>query len=310
MTVATANLFNFLQPPDAFYEFSNIYSQEDWLLKCQWTKSQIIELDADIIGLQEVFSIDAAEQLLADCGYPHFVTVDTPKLESDYIYSQPVVALASKFPIIQVEAVESPHKSVEAYQIELPKFSRMPISAIVDVPNLGEIAVYVCHLKSQRATEPSLGTDANPVLGQWLSSQQRGWESIMLRLFMEQKYQESPRPTLLVGDMNQPLDSDITGLITKTTSDESNRLQLKDSWDIYVDGEQEVARSATHYHFAKGNTLDYVLLSQEFQPNSQCSIAEVTHYRIQEEHLINPIYERDKQASDHAFVAVTTQFLI
>jgi len=198
VTFATANLFNFLQPPAAFYDFANIYEQEAWDEKCRWTKSQITELKADVIGLQEVFSIEPTKQLLAECGYPYFVTVDTPKLESGYIYSQPVVALASKFPIVQVEAVKPPQESVEAYQIELPTFSRTPIYAIVDVPNIGEIAVYVCHLKSQRATEPAIESTPKQILGQWLSTQQRGWEAIMLRLFMEQQYQELPRPTLLV----------------------------------------------------------------------------------------------------------------
>lgn len=310
LTFATANLFNFLKPPDAFYEFSNIYEEHDWQAKCEWTKSQITKLNADIIGLQEVFSIEAAQQLLAESGFPYFVTVDTPKSESDYIYSRPVVALASKHPITHVEAVKPLNEWAKAYQIELPEFSRKPIHTIIKVPAIGDVSVYVCHLKSQRATEPALQGETSQLLGQWLSSQLRGWEAVMLKLYMDKQYQNSPMPTALLGDMNQPLTSDITGLLTQLTDDEGETLVLTDSWHLYKHADTSPSRAATHYHFSKGNILDYVLLSQEFQPDSQCSIAEVTSYLVQDQHLINPIYQQDKQASDHAFVAVGTQFLV
>lgn len=310
LTFATANLFNFLKPPDAFYEFSNIYDQQEWQAKCQWTKSQIAKLDADIIGLQEVFSIEAAQQLLAECDFPYFVTVDSPTSASDYIYSRPVVALASKYPITHAEAVKPLNEWAKAYQIELPEFSRKPIHAVIKVPTIGDVSVYVCHLKSQRATEPALQGETSQVFGQWLSSQLRGWEAVMLRLYMDKQYQKSPMPTALLGDMNQPLTSDITGLLTQQTDDEGEALILTDSWPLYKHGDTSPARAATHYHFSKGNVLDYVILSQEFQPDSQRSIAEVANYRVLDQHLINPIYAHDKQASDHAFVAVCTQFLV
>ncbi|WP_394125584.1 endonuclease/exonuclease/phosphatase family protein [Vibrio hepatarius] len=310
LTFASANLFNFLKPPDAFYEFSNIYDLQDWQAKCQWTKSQITKLNADIIGLQEVFSIEATQQLLAESGFPYFVTVDTPKSENDYIYSRPVVALASKYPINHAEAVKPLNEWAKAYQVKLPEFSRKPIYAVIKVPTIGEVSVYVCHLKSQRATEPAMQGETSQLLGQWLSSQLRGWEAVMLKLYMDKQYQKSPMPTALLGDMNQPLTSDITGLLTQQADNEGEALVLTDSWHAYKDADSSPARAATHYHFSQGNVLDYVILSQEFQPDSQRSIAEVISYLVQDQHLINPIYDRDKQASDHAFVAVETQFLV
>ncbi len=131
----------------------------------------------------------------------------------------------------------------------------------------------------------------------------------MLRLAMEQQYVKHPIPTVLMGDMNQPISSDITGLLTKVTEGESG-LMLRDSWDIFALKQPEIERPATHYHFAKGNVLDYILLSQEFQPDSQYSMADVTSYSTLDAHLINPSFERDKHASDHAFVSVTVRFVL
>ncbi|NOH26305.1 endonuclease/exonuclease/phosphatase family protein [Vibrio europaeus] len=310
LTFATANLFNFVEPPKAFYDFENIYDGEAWQEKCRWTQEKLTSLDADIVGVQEVFSIDAARRLLEELGYPHFAVVDEPNLEQDYICSQPVVAIASRYPIISVSAVTPPSSIEECYQVKAPDFSRKPIYATVDVPDIGEVAVYVCHLKSQRPTD-SLDTEkSHSLVGQWLSSQQRGWEAVMLRLFMEQQYNNHPIPTVLMGDMNQAISSNITGLLTQQVNEDDKQLRLRDSWQLQSASATESERPPTHYHFAKGNVLDYILLSQEFQPGSQYSMADVTGYQTLDTHLINPSFDKDKQASDHAFVAVTVQFVL
>ncbi|KJY82934.1 endonuclease [Vibrio galatheae] len=310
LTFATANLFNFIEPPGAYYDFENIYERDAWQEKCRWTKEQIKKLDADIVGIQEVFSIEAAQALFSQLGYHHFAVVDKPNVEQEYIYSHPVVALASKYPIKQIQAVEPPSSITENYHVATPKFSRQPLYAIIDVPDIGEIAVYVCHLKSQRATESHLPEKAHSIVGRWLSSQQRGWEAVMLRVFMEQQYANHPLPTVLLGDMNQALTSDITSLLTTSADISGQSLQLTDSWQIYSQTNNKAQRPATHYHFATGNVLDYVLLSPEFQPDSPYSLADVVAYQTLDTHLINPSFETDKQASDHAFVAVTVQFVL
>ena len=93
LTFASANLFNFLAPPSACYEFDNIYDSQVWQDKCRWTQHALTQLNADIIGLQEVFSIACARDLMAEIGYPYFATVDEPEVEKDYLYSNPVVVL-------------------------------------------------------------------------------------------------------------------------------------------------------------------------------------------------------------------------
>jgi len=310
LSFATANLFNFVEPPNAFYDFENIYDHAAWQEKNRWTKQQLTLLDADVVGLQEVFSIDASKAMMKQLGYPYFASVDKPIIEQEYIYSKPVVAIASKYPIIEVNPVYPPDAIALDYQIQLPTFSRIPIQAIINIPDIGEIAVYVCHLKSQRAVECLTPERHQPLIGRWLSTQQRGWEALMLRLFMQQAYQSRPMPTILMGDFNQALSSDITGILTQHDEQLDNVLSIQDSWQLFNPMASAEERQATHYHFAKGNVLDYILLSQEFQPDSQYSVAEVTDYCVLDKHLINPSFEHDKQASDHAFVSVTVSFVL
>ncbi|WP_070967706.1 endonuclease/exonuclease/phosphatase family protein [Vibrio sonorensis] len=310
LTFASANLFNFVAPPNAFYDFENIYEQDVWQEKCEWTKKALIKLGADIIGVQEVFSIEECKSLFQQLGYEYFACVDTPNIEQDYIYSKPVVALASKYPLTFVKCVAKPIEIESLYQASLPEFSRKPLHAIVTVPEVGEVAVYVCHLKSQRASESQDPEQSSMLVGRWLSAQQRAWEAVMLRLYMEREYRDHPIPTVLMGDVNQTLESDITGLLIEDADSQGMGLGLKDSWWQLSDQDSGCVRRATHYHFAIGNVLDYILVSQEFHLDSQYSLADLVEYKTLDEHLINPKYELDKCASDHAFIAVSAQFVL
>ncbi|MEX3070807.1 endonuclease/exonuclease/phosphatase family protein [Vibrio alginolyticus] len=308
ITFVTANLFNFIAPPNAYYDFENIYSAEHWEGKLSWTQSQLERLDPDIIGIQEVFSIEQTKLFFHGLGYPYFAAVDTPHVENDYIYSRPVVAIASRYPIEQIQPVTFDKESLAPFGVhEAPEFSRKPIYAQIIHPTLGHIAVYVTHLKSQRPADTDNREDASPVMARWLSTQQRGWEAAMLRDSMQKQYKDKPMPTVLMGDMNQPITIDgVNRLLTEFLGDNVTDLQLSDGWDLQVTPPL-TDRPATHYHFSKGNVLDYILLSQEFDASSEVSIAEVTNYQVLDQHLINPYYERDKYASDHAFVALTVE---
>ena len=64
LKIATINLFNFIAPPDAYYDFINIYSEEQWQKKCDWITQYLISNHPDVVGFQEVFSIDALRALV------------------------------------------------------------------------------------------------------------------------------------------------------------------------------------------------------------------------------------------------------
>ncbi len=308
ITFVTANLFNFIAPPDAFYDFENIYSQDQWQDKLAWTKSQIALLNPDIVGLQEVFSIEETKTFFNQIGYEYFATVDTPHVEGDYIYSRPVVAVASRFPIDHIEAVSFDRQSLQAFgDIQAPDFSRKPICAHVIHPIIGHIAIFVTHLKSQRPADSESTDETSRPIAHWLSTQQRGWEAAMLRDAMNKRYASKPMPMVLMGDMNQPItDTSVNSALVEKYRDDVSGLRLTDGWDLQI-VPPLTSRPATHYHFAKGNVLDYILLSQEFDAHEDVSIAEVTDYQVLDQHLINPSFERDKNASDHAFVALTVE---
>ncbi|MDO6544675.1 endonuclease/exonuclease/phosphatase family protein [Photobacterium sanguinicancri] len=335
LKIATFNLFNYIEPPLAYYDFENIYSQESWQKKQDWICDYVEQYQPDVIGFQEVFSADALQDLLAKQGYVHFCVVDEPTIIDDYICRDPVVALASRYPIKAVSAISAPFDVAESIGLDPEfSFSRKPLRATIDLPHVGDTDCYVVHLKSKRpmleasteqhtagASTPSakaqvLATLKAEVIGSWGSSIQRGSEAALLYYAIIERREDTGNPVVLMGDFNDdiqqtPLQCLTTNSIRdRQVSDQKQILDtfwLADSFKLYqtTDHANDVTRSPTHYFGAKGNVLDYILLSCEFNAEYNASLFEVSDYQTYDRHLINPIFDRDGNSTDHGIVNIT-----
>jgi len=301
ITIATFNLLNYLAPPNAFYQFDNIYTEQEWQGKQQWTEATLNKVAADIVAFQEVFSPDELAALCKRCGYAYFKVIDIPVIDSRYIYSRPMVALASRWPIIhgQPLAVKKTKSISSAFA-----FSRRPLHAQIQLPHFGLTDFYVVHLKSQRATEESEDSPYpehnQRVYGQWRSSYQRHDEAMVLKTLMRANKCQTHRPAVVLGDFNQRLTSEsLQALVDMPPQPHQQqdraKLFLQDSWALL---QSQGIRPASHYWGEHGSVLDYILLSQEF-------IGSVTLHHTQDCHLVSPIFARDRYASDHGVVSIT-----
>lgn len=334
--VASINLFNYLSPPNAYYDFENIYSQEQWQKKQRWFSELLNEQQPDIVGFQEVFSINDLKLLCDNLGYKYFAVIDEPKIEHDFIYSSPVVAIASKFPIIDAQAVIASNELAELMGLKDFNFSRKILRATIELPTIGLCDCYVVHLKSKRADLPceqgnlaGLSTSASLIakqaLGRWQSDMQRGCEVSLLCHAILQRRDNSNNAMMLMGDFNDTLDSAILNAFNIQRDDIHNadikmtdlsRLpdyaieksfsyyQLCDAYELYIKSQNKVAnsqvRAPSHYFGTKGSVLEYILLSNEFNTDNNASLAEVSAYITYDRHLINPEYDIDSHSTDHA----------
>lgn len=333
LKIATFNLFNYIEPPFACYDFDRIYEQHQWQKKQHWISRYLAEHQPDVIGFQEVFSPNSLQQLLNGCDYPYFTVVDSAEVIEDYIYRSPVVAIASRYPIKSVAAVHPDQDMALAMGLnEAYQFSRKPLRASIDLPHLGITDCYVVHLKSKRpmfdtetteltTTKAVLSAFSEQMCGNWGSSIQRGSEAALLFQQMIIRRQETGNPMLLMGDFNDILDNGVLNHLMmdnlRFNSDPQaqaiiEQFCLQDSWALYqtaTDHLPEKAdsspRPATHYYGAKGSVLDYILLSCEFDAQYQQSVYEVTNYHTYDRHLINPIFDRDSESTDHAVVQIS-----
>ena len=329
LKIATFNLFNYLEPPFACYEFDRIYSAEQWLKKNNWISDYLKEFQPDVIGFQEVFSPEALQSLVKDAGYDYFSVVDKCAVIDDFICPSAVVAIASRFPIISVDAVEFDKALAKDMGLsERFSLSRKILRATVDLPHIGECDCYVVHFKSKRALfeheeDKLLSGEDNiieslkaSVAGRWGSTIQRGSEATLLMIEMIKRKQTTDNPMILMGDFNNNLsDGVLTQLLTDdlrfvSQIDKNTFLEkycLQDVWNLFVcsDFFTDETRQPTHYFGETNSVLDYILVSCEFDARYSKSTFSVSNYETYDRHLINPIFERDGESTDHGIVLVT-----
>ncbi|MBL7005331.1 MAG: endonuclease/exonuclease/phosphatase family protein, partial [Gammaproteobacteria bacterium] len=151
LKIATFNLFNYLEPPNAYYDFDRIYSAEQWQKKQHWVTEYLSGYQPDIIGFQEVFSPDSLKELVISQGYAYFEVVDQPEIIDDFIYKRPVVAIASRYPIVDINTVKPNIELAQTIGLTGDfTFSRKVLRATIDVPHMGNCDCYVVHFKSKR----------------------------------------------------------------------------------------------------------------------------------------------------------------
>ncbi|OQX07083.1 MAG: hypothetical protein BWK73_29075 [Thiothrix lacustris] len=320
MKIATFNLYQFAAHGYYWHERTdyNTFSASEWEQKQHWISTRLHQMDADVVGFQEVFSIPELQQLCLAAGYPHFVCVDTSACRDDdpAVYYQSVVALASRFPIERIHPVDI----APAVRADLPipdnfRFSRAPICADIHVPDLGLVTVYVLHLKSKRPATLDIryGADVawshrvadtltNVSRGTIASLLQRGLEATLLyHHIIARLEQDAAHPIVVVGDMNDSEDSiplaaltmqeriyNIGGLEPEHWPDDTKKwlfeYRLADTFRLAPSMRQRV-RPFTQIHRGTGGVLDYILVSNALNPKNIDAKAEIAHYEVWNQHL-------------------------
>jgi endonuclease/exonuclease/phosphatase family metal-dependent hydrolase len=316
--LGTFNLYQFVEPPYAWYTKKEKFTQEQWLEKTAWIKNQILKMDCDVIGFQEVFSRNALEKLVKELGYEYFETVDVAKLHKK-TYLSTTVAIASKYPITKMQRVKVNIPSFKKHNfIGHYGFARVPIKATIRLSDETELVVYVSHLKSNRLNEFEYifkeehdvehkkevvkkaleGTSAT-------SLHQRLCEASSL--FVNMKRVKN-KPIVLLGDFNDKefsLTIDALSNHKYHEAESEDGLLLRDvayEYKEVIDNPhpeaKEPTRKPTSYFLGKGNVLDYILVSNHF---------EVTNYKVLDEHLHEHGNDLLLQ-SDHAQVVCELTF--
>lgn len=293
LRIATLNLLNFTAPPLASYEWDNIYSAAQWQQKTGWLKSLLQQQQPDILALQEVFSVDVLQQLLFPLGYQWFATVETPVLVDEHVFTKPVVAIASRYPILSTAAITANPAALQQLGLTSFQFSRCPLLVQIQTPQFGPVFVATVHLKSRRPADLS-----DAALALWASELQRGHEAALLAQALATRCRA--QPLVLAGDFNDVLSSALLQPLLAVDSSQRPLFMLQDSADLAPAGH----RPATHYYGAAGQVLDYLLVSAAFDPRHHHACGEVSAYQVVDQHLVRPAFDRDGYSSDHALAQI------
>ena len=191
-SVATFNVKNLIGPDKVYYPFEYL-TPEAYAWKRDWLSDQLLQMDADIVGFQEIFDGAALQDMIAESdakgreinefsqpgrdkryrrraiyrnlkytpygNAPNLVVAPNMHNVEEDGRRRPGVALLSRFPIVESEAVqdlssdplETPFEQLgggDAGHWKLTNLSRPILRAVVDVDG-HHVTVFNAHLKSK-----------------------------------------------------------------------------------------------------------------------------------------------------------------
>jgi len=329
LRIGTFNLFQFVEPPFSWYIKKDTFSLKQWQEKTTWIKKQIEDMNCDIIGFQEVFSKDSLEKLTKELGFNYFVTVDNAKLDKQNpnVFKSTILALASKYPILEVLKVQVNGKSILKHTFKGHfKFSRIPIKALIELPNNKKITVYVNHFKSNRLNEFEYIFDKSHTLKEKKEQSKEALDKNYSKALKQRlcetsslfyDFKKTSTPIICMGDLNdKEFSLSIEALTNRAYHENKNKNSylLYDAYYLYDKKiynphpeQKEIKRTATSYYQGYGNVIDYIFVSKEFNKKEKNSIGKITSYEIFDKHLQkNP--HGSLLESDHAQVVCELKF--
>ena len=307
---ATFNVLNLALPETRFYPNQEPYSIARYDAKISWLAQQLDRLDADVIGLQEVFSQAALTDVLArtrnyrDAHQIGFdPVVDTAPLT-------PSVALISRLPVLGAPIL---HRALpRQLSVALPQsatpmtqFTRPILQVELGLPQQRKMQVFVAHLKSKRPDWLAAEAEADPDqlgIATLRSLIRRGAEALGLRYLVTDLMAREAVPVVVLADFNDVADSVSTQMVmgADMPGNDPFDMRLFDSVRIQSGGLSPQQVGYTHLHDGIFETIDHVLVSQQFNRASRHSIGEVVEVHYLNDH----VSERPQAASDHGQVLV------
>ncbi|MFT5589367.1 MAG: endonuclease/exonuclease/phosphatase family metal-dependent hydrolase [Bradyrhizobium sp.] len=307
---ATFNVLNLALPGARFYDGQEPYSIRQYDEKISWLAQQIDRLDADVIGFQEIFSQDALRDVLARTKHyrhAHHAGSDPQPRDGQLT---PSVALVSRLPLAGLPVL---HRDLPRQlaiilpdtPVPMTQFTRPILQVALTLPDGSTLQAFVTHMKSKRPDWNSGETQDDPYhlgMASLRSLIRRGTDALGLRYLLTDLQLAQRGPLVVLGDFNDDAGAVSTQMVMGTGRHGKSALyeRLFDSSRIQTGNDRSRDVGYTHLHEGAYQTLDHVLVSEEFYPQSNYAIGEVLEVLYLNDH----VGLRLAAASDHGQVLV------
>ncbi|WP_338766713.1 endonuclease/exonuclease/phosphatase family protein [Massilia sp. METH4] len=314
---ATFNVCNLAPPGAKLYDNLEPLTPEAYDAKANWIAQQLDQLDADVIGFQEIFSQAALRDVLSRTRKYREALHAGFDPDPRATRLTPNVAIVSRLPLAGAPAVYAHFPEdvpCDSGNPDSDRFARAPLHVKVVLPGERIVDVVVVHLKSRRPDYRAGDSGEDPLhyaMASLRSLVWRGTEAVALRVLLSKMMREARRPCVVLGDFNDTADAVTTTIVLGTGSTrsiangangitEERRGRLYDSNQIQLRQDHLRHVGYTSIHEGHYSTIDHVLVSEEFNRNSPRAIGEVIDVSYFNDHLR---LERP-EASDHGQVLV------
>lgn len=332
--VCSFNVFNLVSPGFNFYRTGSAYSPAEFGEKVSWIGRQLDEMQVDLVGFQEVFHKNALKTALERS--ERFAGSDPIVLATNEIQDplrSPAVGLATTLDIVgEPESVVAfpddaiiklPTNSDETDFATVPitTFSRPVLKVRVRFSDSVVVTVFVAHLKSKRPALTNREREADPrpavfnTLGTARSLIRRAAEAAALRSLVITEAQNNDDPVIVIGDVNDGTLSVTTQMIAGDPPFfRLSAERKKPARDLLLYTAQQIqARESTRdtyfTHIFNGSyeSLDQIMVSQEFYRRNPNRVGQVDYVQVFNDHILDEMQSFDeipRTRSDHGQVVV------
>jgi len=312
--VATFNVLNLALAGEKYY--NRKYPQDQYERKVQWLAGQLNRMEADIIGFQEVFHVAALQEVVEATGRYDGANVVVGERKG----ASPAVALVSRFPILDHDSIpnfpQGAQLEIDDIDVPIHNFSRPVLKVRLRLSDELIVLVFVVHLKSKR---PKMRDDVDPhdprerAKGESRSLMIRAAETTALRHLLLDALEGTNHPVIVMGDLNDDGGAVTSKILVGTEPWRNLPLKVKQSlWDVHLYNVKDIqARQSyrdvyyTHLHNGHYDSLDHILVSQEFVRQNPNRLGYVEYVKVYNDHLIDETLSGDRVSlweSDHAQV--------
>ena len=340
IAISSLNLLNLRLPGRPFYGLAG-YSPQEYQTKTHWMGALFDRLHSDFIAVQEVFDEAALQDCVAaSATMRNAQVVIAPGAEGDanlprvgLIAAQPLLAPVESIADLPTEAtVVLPG----APELNLPEtrhtsFSRPVLATTINLGSAGKpipARLYVIHLKSRRPKRLQLAspdnsndegfddTDASGPSGENMDNpaiearahmralMMRAAEAAGLRQLLLRDLVNSRMPVIVAGDFNDHAKAMTTEMITGRIYRRQLNRRDHTLWHAGALQRPNVLKRDVGYtkiHLGEPDSIDHILLSEEFLRDSKHAIGEVMRVDWFNDHLNNPATTQ----TDHGAIRAT-----
>lgn len=319
------NLYNLNRSGLAIYNDTDGWDADVYGRKIAWTAQVLNVMRADVFGFQELWHAGALEDALEAAGLSSSYTSLAPPghaggkivcaaaVATEMLTSDPVWIEA--FPEDFILKSGGDDAQTSDIEVKIDAFSRPVLHfRIKPKTSAPEISVYVCHFKSKGPTkifregwyDKTVHSQHSESIGGALSTIRRTAETMALRMILTKEMKRSDVPVVVIGDCNDGQHSNTLNILTGQPRFLTALSKGGGDTDLYSAQTLQQYRSQTDVYYTHifndtRESLDHILVSQEFYDNSRKRIWAFEGLEVHNDHL-NAEDHKQSGTGDHGIV--------
>ncbi|WP_193336801.1 endonuclease/exonuclease/phosphatase family protein [Devosia beringensis] len=325
LSFTTCNLYNLNLPGKAIYSDADGWTTDQYNAKIAWLGRSLTDMRADVFGFQELWHADALADLMARAG---IADSHVPLVPPDHDGGRIVCAGAVRKDILEDEPEwissfpdnfklqdEGDDEQTPDILVQIRGFSRPILHfTIRPVASQAAIHVFVVHFKSKAPTRISSnawydraiqGPHAK-ALGSALSTIRRTAEAAAFRMLVTDRLRGNHDPLVVLGDINDATLSNTANVLTGQPNYLFGQSMGGGDDALYTVQTLQQYRSTrdvyyTHIFQNERESLDHILVSEQFYDNSRDRIWAFERMDLANDHL-NDLDHKATGSNDHGIV--------